>query len=103
MARRPALTKAPATKQTPRGRNTDDLPAGLPDGPFDDALNDPFDAAIHRPERGPATATAQGPVRVTVTVDTLVDRRDLGPTSHTFVAAGDEIPLGLEGYPRQPA
>jgi hypothetical protein len=81
-----------------RQRKTTGIPTGVPGD--DDT---PVDPPIDHPDRGPATDTAQEPVRVTVDVDTLVARPDLGPTSRTFVAAGDEIPLGLEGYDRTPA
>ena len=64
---------------------------------------DPPDKPIEQPERGPAIPTAPVPVRVRVDEDTLITRTDLGPTSATFVAAGDNIPVGLESYPRNPA
>jgi hypothetical protein len=79
--------------------------AGIPGG------EDPEDKPIEEPERGPATAEAQAPERVRVEVDTLVERPGLDSgaedpdrdKSYTFVAAGDLIPYGLEGYPRAPA
>jgi hypothetical protein len=61
------------------------------------------DKPTAQPERGPATADAQPPARVRVDVDTLVSRPDLGPSTRTFVAAGQLIPYGLEGYTRTPA
>lgn len=36
-------------------------------------------------------------------VDTLVERRDLGPESYTLVAAGSEIPKHLAHLPTRPA
>jgi hypothetical protein len=63
----------------------------------------PVDKPIEQPERGPATETAVPPPRVGVDVDTLVSRPDLGPGCRTFVAAGDRVPAGLEGFPRTPA
>jgi hypothetical protein len=35
--------------------------------------------------------------------DTLIERKDLGPESATFVAAGDPIPPGLADLPRRSA
>lgn len=61
------------------------------------------DKPIQAPERGPATEDAAIPARVSVEVDTLITRADLGPTCTTFVAAGQNIPVGLESYPRTPA
>lgn len=55
------------------------------------------------PERGDATADAVPPARVSVSVNTLITRTDLGPGRSTFVAAGDLIPTGLEAFPRAPA
>ena len=34
--------------------------------------------------------------------DLLVERKDLGPESSTFVAKGDPIPPDLAGLPRRP-
>ena len=34
--------------------------------------------------------------------DLLIERRDLGPDSTTFIAAGDPIPPELAGLPRRP-
>lgn len=62
-----------------------------------------FDKLIDTPERGPASTAAAVTVRVRVVVDTLVSRPDLGLNVTTFVAVGDAIPLGIEGYPRTPA
>ncbi|MDQ3678642.1 MAG: hypothetical protein M3401_17895 [Actinomycetota bacterium] len=67
------------------------------------ASEDTADKPLDQPERGPGTPDGALPVRVRVNVDTLVSRTDLGPGVSTFVAAGDMIPLGLEGYPRVPA
>jgi hypothetical protein len=64
---------------------------------------DPIDLPIDLPERGPGTTDAAAPVRVQVTVNTLITRADLGPGRFTFVAALDMIPIGLEGLPRAPA
>ena len=58
------------------------------------------DKPTAQPERGPATANAQPPERVRVDVDTLISRPDLGAGARTFVAAGQLIPVGLEGYTR---
>ena len=38
-----------------------------------------------------------------VSEDTFVARPDLGETSYTLVAAGDQVPAGLEGNKRSPA
>ena len=35
--------------------------------------------------------------------DTLIERKDLGPDSSTFIAAGDPIPPELRGLPRRAA
>jgi hypothetical protein len=35
--------------------------------------------------------------------DTLIERRDLGPDSTTFIAKGDPIPVGLRELPRRAA
>jgi hypothetical protein len=35
--------------------------------------------------------------------DLLIERKDLGPDSATFVAAGSPIPPDLAGLPRRPA
>ena len=35
--------------------------------------------------------------------DLHIERKDLGPDSTTFIAAGDPIPPGLAGLPRRPA
>jgi hypothetical protein len=35
--------------------------------------------------------------------DLLIERKDLGPESSTFVAKGDPIPSELVGLPRRPA
>jgi hypothetical protein len=35
--------------------------------------------------------------------DLYVERKDLGPDSSTFIAAGDPIPPDLAGLPRRPA
>lgn len=64
---------------------------------------DPDDKPIDEPERGPATAVAAEPARVSVTVDTLVTRPDLGANTFTFVGAGELVPVGLENFPRVPA
>jgi hypothetical protein len=61
------------------------------------------DKPTAQPDRGPATADAQPPARVRVDVDTLVSRPDLGPDARTFVAAGQLILYGLEGYLRTAA
>jgi hypothetical protein len=68
--------------------------------PVDDVTTDKPTA---QPDRGPATADAQPPARVSVDVDTLVSRPDLVPGAKTFVAAGQLIPVGLEGYTRTAA
>lgn len=68
-----------------------------------EAGDDPRDRPVDEPERGPATVDAQPPARITVAVDTYIQRPDLGPNVRTFVAAGDQIPAGLEGHSRAPA
>jgi hypothetical protein len=35
--------------------------------------------------------------------DVLIERKDLGPDSSTFIAKGDPIPPELAGLPRRPA
>jgi hypothetical protein len=70
---------------------------------LDMAEAEPFDKPVHQPERGPATANAAIPARIIVDVATLITRTDLGANRYTFVAAGDAIPAGLEGFPRNPA
>jgi hypothetical protein len=35
--------------------------------------------------------------------DLLIERKDLGDESTTFIAKGDPIPPGLAGLPRRPA
>jgi hypothetical protein len=35
--------------------------------------------------------------------DLLLERKDLGPESHTFIAKGDPIPAGLRELPRRAA
>ena len=35
--------------------------------------------------------------------DLVVERKDLGPDSHTFIAAGDPIPAELRALPRRAA
>jgi hypothetical protein len=90
-------TAKKATAKAPAKRRTPNVPPGVGAGV------DPFDRQIHLPERGPATATAGQPARVSVSVDTLITRVDLGPNCKTFVAAGTLIPFGLEGLPRAPA
>jgi hypothetical protein len=62
-----------------------------------------LDRPIALAERGPATADAAIPARVVVSVNTLVQRTDLGGNRFTFVAANTAIPVGLEGFPRIPA
>lgn len=66
-------------------------------------LSSEFDKPIHLPNRGPAIAEAATPARITVTVDTWIARPDLAPGNRTFVVAGDNVPIGLEGYTRTPA
>ena len=97
MPRGSQLAKAKGTAKAPAKRRTPRIPEGLSAGV------DRFDKPIMQPERGPATFTAGPPARVSVDVNTLITRVDLGPNAKTFVAAGDLIPLGLEGYPRAPA
>ncbi len=62
-----------------------------------------FVSALERgvvPPDGKARDT-NTPPRVTVDVDTVIDRSaDLGPGRETFVAAGDAIPVGLENHTR---
>jgi hypothetical protein len=74
--------------------------AALAATPVDDVTTD---KPLAQPDRGPATADAQPPTRVRVDVNTLVTRPDLGPGAQTFVAAGELIPVGLEGYTRTAA
>ncbi|MEA2551805.1 MAG: hypothetical protein QOE25_1574 [Actinomycetota bacterium] len=61
--------------------------------------DDTGDRPLDHPERGPSTPNAPSLQRVRVAVDTLIVRADLGINASTFVAAGDLIPVGLEGYP----
>jgi hypothetical protein len=35
--------------------------------------------------------------------DLLIERKDLGPESATFIAKGDPVPAGLRDLPRAPA
>jgi hypothetical protein len=99
MARRPGLTKQP----TKRARVAKHERPPAPLGGGAEGGEDPEDKPIDQPERGHATADAAFPARESVAVDTLITRADLGPGRFTFVAAGTLVPLGLEGYPRQPA
>jgi hypothetical protein len=62
-----------------------------------------YDRTMALPERGPKTTDAPVPVRIYVDVNTYVVRTDLGLNRFTFVAAGDAVPVGLEGFPRVPA
>jgi hypothetical protein len=99
MARRPAITRQdkPASRvaRGPKGK--------APGAGVDTGAEDRPDKPLDQPDRGPAAADASPPARVSVEVNTLISRPDLGPNAKTFVAAGDLIPLGLEGYPRGPA
>jgi hypothetical protein len=62
-----------------------------------------FDRPMALAERGPKTTDAPVPAEIIVAVNTWVVRTDLGPNRFTFVAAGDAVPVGLEGFPRIPA
>lgn len=64
---------------------------------------DPYDRPMLYPERGPATDDADAPPRVSVDVNTLVVRTDLGIGRYTYVAAHTKVPIGLEGFSRIPA
>jgi hypothetical protein len=83
-----------ALRRGERGRS--DVPSALDDEPTGDRVLD-------FPDRGPGTANAGPAVRVSVSVDTLIVRSDLGPGVSTFVAAGGFVPVGLEGFSRVPA
>lgn len=41
--------------------------------------------------------------RVSVDVDTVIERADIGEGYTTLVIAGDLVPMGLEDLPRRPA
>lgn len=66
-----------------------------------------FDRDPNEPNilHGPAAALhLEAKERERVDVDTMIERPDLpGENACTFVAAGDEIPVGLEKLPRRPA
>jgi hypothetical protein len=56
-------------------------------------LGEPIAGVRNRPT-GPPTLADE---------DTLIERKDLGPESSTFVAKGDAIPPELAQLPRRPA
>jgi hypothetical protein len=104
MARRPGLTKQPTERARVAKHEGPPAPlAGAEDGDEGDEAAPNTTPGGTNPERGAATNDANVPPRESVSVNTLITRTDLGPNVHTFVAAGTLIPLGLEGYPRQPA
>jgi hypothetical protein len=51
----------------------------------------------------PEVAAAAAPDPDRVDVDTLIERKDLGPESFTLIAAGDVVPKDLAALPRRPA
>jgi hypothetical protein len=53
-------------------------------------------------EKHPTRNRPTGPPEV-ADQDLHIERKDLGPETHTFVAKGDPIPAGLAELPRRPA
>jgi hypothetical protein len=62
--------------------------------------NEDDDETFTRAERGPTTADAKLPTREIAKQDILIERPDLGANVRTRVNRGEQIPLGLEKYPR---
>jgi hypothetical protein len=60
---------------------------------FERHLGEPIPGVRNRPERPPELADH----------DLLIERKDLGPDSSTFVAAGSPIPPELRELPRRAA
>jgi hypothetical protein len=60
---------------------------------FERRVGEPIPGMRNRPARPPELADE----------DLLIERKDLGPDSSTFIAAGSPIPAELAGLPRRPA
>jgi hypothetical protein len=60
---------------------------------FERRIGEPIPGVRNRPEGPPELADE----------DTLIERKDLGPDSATFVAKGDPIPAELRALPRRAA